>query len=463
MVEYPANCFAYPYLVTMCSTSSSPNCGSVRRVIDINYANKKRATSFKWMFVNIALLSMFAYDLWRACACACPGGTSGWHYAEAAAAAGALANLALHVRRLLRRAPPAPHSPHSPRSPPARPRSPLGEDDDAWPAAGALRWRAPPSPPRSPPSPQSPPSPPSPSSDAFIADAAELAAYLRAHALRPAAEAAASEGRAWPPPPASPSPPPYQLASSEAERGPSEESGAARAPQVWRRLHLDPQRLTQWNLNLRLWLHLTILERLVREMDEVDAALGALGVEGRLGALGVERLRALCGGAAVGAAAAASLRALLPFLEPFADQRYAVQRVRELARDGCLGAYKWAGGGGGWEEGRPSDAELVLHLFATYLDGQAPGGGRAFSGAHLSAAPASPPRGPRALSVHRATLRPPHYVLVVGEETVEVCAGRNNLLHTLLVLVAALAAHEPPALRLQLGRAGLNLLWVIGR
>lgn len=46
----------------------------------------------------------------------------------------------------------------------------------------------------------------------------------------------------------------------------------------------------------------------------------------------------------------------------------------------------------------------------------------------------------------------------------QVGAGRNNLLHCLLLFVAVCAAREPPALqRLHLGRAGLNLLWVVGR
>lgn len=137
-----------------------------------------------------------------------------------------------------------------------------------------------------------------------------------------------------------------------------------------------------------------------------------------------------------------------------------------MAHGGCLSSYRWNGGGSEWDESKPTDAEVVLHLLATYLDAQLPpaGGARPFSSVHLSAAPAPPPRGPAALALHRLSARPPHFALVLGAETVELARGRNNLLHTLLLFLAAAARHEPPALRrLHLGRAGLNMLWIIGR
>lgn len=249
--------------------------------------------------------------------------------------------------------------------------------------------------------------------------------------------------------------------SSALEEGAGAGAGAG-APAAWRRLLLEPARVTEWNQNLRLWLHCTILQRLVREMARVDEALGALGLgEARLGHVGVERLQKL-----PAAAALPSLGALLPYLEPFADQRYVVQRIRELAHGGCLSGYRWNGGGSDWDESKPTDAELLLRLLAAYLDGQLPPApaARPFSSVHLSQAPGSPPRGPHALAIHRTAARPPHYVLALGDETVEVARGRNNLLHTVLLFVAAAARADPPALqRLHLGPAGLNMLWIIGR
>ncbi|VVC99678.1 unnamed protein product, partial [Leptidea sinapis] len=110
------------------------------------------------------------------------------------------------------------------------------------------------------------------------------------------------------------------------------------------------------------WIHVTILERLVRELERVDEELwrAAAAERGELRAgLPLDRLRAL-----------PRCAALLPFLEPYVEQRYVVPRIRELAKGGCMSAYRWNGGGADWDEAKPTDSELVLHLVATYLDTQ---------------------------------------------------------------------------------------------
>lgn len=271
----------------------------------------------------------------------------------------------------------------------------------------------------------------------------------------------------------SPPPPlqPYQVSPLRAEPSLSATPpGGGAPPAPWRRLRLDPARLAHFNLNLRRWLHATVLERLVRELDALDSALGVAGHEARAGAASPARLAALA--AAAPAPLARRLRDLLPFLRPFTEQAYVVRRVRELARGPCLAAYRWDGGSAGWEAARcPPDAELVLRLLAAYLDGVVPGGGQsgggesgAFTAAHTSCAPASPPRGPGVLCIHRASLAPPHYLVAVEHEVVETGRGRDNLLHSVLVFLAAAARRSPPALlRLHLGPAGLNMLWILDR
>lgn len=87
----------------------------------------------------------------------------------------------------------------------------------------------------------------------------------------------------------------------------------------------------------------------------------------------------------------------------------------DLSHGGCLSAFRWDGGGRGWSVARPPDAELLLHLLATYLDLVVPGGD--FSARHVSAAPAPPAR---PLALHRVARSPPHYALVLGDETIEV-------------------------------------------
>ncbi|KAH9641858.1 hypothetical protein HF086_014668 [Spodoptera exigua] len=356
------------------------------------------------------------------------------------------------------RARPAPPPPAAPPRAPPRP-APADTEPDADVSLSPRRvWRADASPPPSPPSPASPRADRT-SPDQFIADSHSLAAYLRDYSERLRPEPAASS---WATSAAGAGAAHYQL-SAPAAAARAEHEPAAPAPHVWRRLHLEPRRLEQWNLNLRLWLHATILQRLVRELAAADDALAAAGLDARMGAASVERLRAA---AAAAPHSLQTLPALLAYLEPFADQRYVVQRIKELARGGCLSAYRWNGGGSEWDDSKPTDAELVMHLLATYLDAALPAAGcaRPFSSAHLSAAPEPPARGPGALAVHRVSLRPPQYALVLGGDTVEPARGRNNLLHTLLLFLAAAARADPPALRrLHLGRAGLNMLWIIGR
>ncbi|KAI8429523.1 hypothetical protein MSG28_000156 [Choristoneura fumiferana] len=60
----------------------SPNSSLMQRTLDLQYENKKRASSLKWSVINGVLFVVFVYDL----SCKCPGYTSAFHYAEYALA-----------------------------------------------------------------------------------------------------------------------------------------------------------------------------------------------------------------------------------------------------------------------------------------------------------------------------------------------------------------------------------------
>lgn len=69
--------------------------------------------------------------------------------------------------------------------------------------------------------------------------------------------------------------------------------------------------------------------------------------------------------------------------------------------------------------------QLVMHLLATYLDSQLlplpqNPDGRPFSTQHFFKSPEKPPKAKNTLAIHQTSLHPPHYVLVVGEETLDV-------------------------------------------
>ncbi|CAH0695578.1 unnamed protein product [Spodoptera exigua] len=308
----------------------SPQSRLVQHTIDLNYANRKRSTSLKWILVNIALLLVFAYDLCYKC----PGYTSALHYVELCCAGVLAANALQHGLRLAR-ARPAPPPPAAPRRAPPRP-APADTEPDADVSLSPRRvWRADASPPPSPPSPASPRADRT-SPDQFIADSHSLAAYLRDYSERLRPEPAASS---WATSAAGAGAAHYQL-SAPAAAARAEHEPAAPAPHVWRRLHLEPRRLEQWNLNLRLWLHATILQRLVRELAAADDALAAAGLDARMGAASVERLRAA---AAAAPHSLQTLPALLAYLEPFADQRYVVQRIKGQLGTLCISLYSWNG------------------------------------------------------------------------------------------------------------------------
>ncbi|CAF4876286.1 unnamed protein product [Pieris macdunnoughi] len=459
----------------------------VQRTIDLNYANKKRTGSLKWIFVNAIFLLVFTYDL----SCKCPGYTSVFHYIEMACAVVVAANLIQHLIRLLpRRAPPITLTRNQQRllglqqsdldssfilseslersvNESAAEDSWVGSDADL--SLSPRAWSSPTtsSPNRTSPS-ATPPSttPPSYSptrpffdidnnKDCFIADKKSLDKYLKEIETCTTTEGGRNDN-SWSAtattPPYAAVTPTYQLASVDTGRNTSTEEGAmAGAPQVWWQLDLDPRRLTQFNLNLRLWVHVTILTRLLEELRRADETVRRAGVApaGALlsGRVPLDRLRNL-----------PDLAPLLPFLEPFPDQRYLLRRLRELASGECMSGYRWNTGGADWDDTKPTDAELVLHLVATYLDVQ--GGASARTGPrHVEGG-----WGTEELGIRRVSTKPAHYALLLGGQRIEVPRGRNNLLHTLLCLLAAAARRTPPALaRMHLGPAGLNMLWIIGR
>lgn len=47
---------------------------------------------------------------------------------------------------------------------------------------------------------------------------------------------------------------------------------------------------------------------------------------------------------------------------------YVRRRVAELAQGQCVSGYSWDGGGAQWAASLPTDAELLIHTLATYLD-----------------------------------------------------------------------------------------------
>ena len=68
--------------------------------------------------------------------------------------------------------------------------------------------------------------------------------------------------------------------------------------------------------------------------------------------------------------------------------------------------------------------QLIMHLLATYLDSQLPpvakhAEGRPFSSQYLVKTPDRPPTSPPKPIIYQSQINPPHYLLLVGDETLQ--------------------------------------------
>ncbi|XP_018573554.1 transmembrane protein 209 [Anoplophora glabripennis] len=244
------------------------------------------------------------------------------------------------------------------------------------------------------------------------------------------------------------------------------------ALEVWTRINVDSVALTQWNENLRKWISQTILERLVEEFDRINDSLEKHGLTDiKIGRVGLDRLRKTAQMVPI-AQFIPSLATLIPFLEVTTNQEYLEKRIRELARGGCMSEFKWNGGssynGKDWDDSLPTDCAVVMHLLASYLDTQLmplPNmpDTKPFSGHHyIKATDKMPPLAPNSLFIQQVSEKPPHYRVVVGEKVYEMVKGYNNLFHSILFFIYHVNKMEHGMLgRVNLGRAGVNILWVI--
>jgi len=256
-------------------------------------------------------------------------------------------------------------------------------------------------------------------------------------------------------------------------------SDKTKASVLSQRLGIDPLDLVGWNENLRVWLTQTVLRPLVKEIDSANAALPKQGVaDCQIGQVAVERLRKVAALPQV-AQSVPHLTALLPYLEVSPDQSYLISRVRLLAKTGALSLFRWNGGGDGWTERLPSDAELLVHCLACYFDARLLTSAsmrlsgttnpqaevmKPFTGVHFYRHGEKPgePAKENNLAIVQVGRSPAHYVVQVGAGQLDVGTGRNNLIHTILLFLYRVRQDRAGMLgRVNLGLSGLNLLWVL--
>jgi len=154
------------------------------------------------------------------------------------------------------------------------------------------------------------------------------------------------------------------------------------------------------------------------------------------------------------------------------NQDYLVQRLKDLEKGRCMSEFRWNSGGEykgkPWAEHLPTDSAIIMHLFFTYLDTNAPPSysfpeGRAVTSKHfIQSLDKLDLTSKDTLCIYQSSVNPPHYQLVVGETVYELQKGRNNMFSAMLLFLYHIKMNEDGMLkRINLGPSGLNILWVL--
>lgn len=238
----------------------------------------------------------------------------------------------------------------------------------------------------------------------------------------------------------------------------------------WKKYDINNETLTQWNSNIRKWLSQTILDCLSKEIDEIDSSLLKHGVSDvQMGYVGLDRLRQTAQSNMI-LQLIPNLSILVPFLEVTTNQEYLVNRIRQLARGGCMSDFKWKGGGRyndkEWNTTLPSDSQILMHFFITYMDTQllpVPNHPeiKPFSGHYYIKLNEEVPPGVK-FAIQLCCENPPHFRVHAGGKVYEITQGYNNLFHTILFFLHRVNEIEYGMLGgINLGKSGVNILWVI--
>ncbi|XP_052820961.1 transmembrane protein 209-like isoform X2 [Mya arenaria] len=217
----------------------------------------------------------------------------------------------------------------------------------------------------------------------------------------------------------------YQLASRSPQSHKSRTDDSDNmGEEVWRPLGVTDDDLFLWIERLRKWLGNTIMVKLSREIDAINLQLRKIGSEDtEIGEVGVSTLKQL---ALTKVAHVPTLNMMVPYLDCTSNQEYMVKRIKELGSDGCVSEFLWNRGGGGgqygkpWSEHLPTDTQLVMHMFCTYLDSRLPPDlrypdGKTFTSQHFLKTPDKPNLEKDNLLLYQTSINPPHFQVVIKD------------------------------------------------
>ncbi|OTF76827.1 Cytochrome B561-like protein [Euroglyphus maynei] len=244
------------------------------------------------------------------------------------------------------------------------------------------------------------------------------------------------------------------------EKSESLNSSTRALEKILTKLNVDDSRLNQMVENIRKWISQTILVRLCQEIKSINKLILEKGyIDSMIGETPLKNLKQL----------AENRRREFPTLEqvcPFLDisnvrnientiplQEYLVRRLKDLAKGGCMIEFLWDGGGNynyrPWkQDSMLTDAELILHVFCTYMDSRLLFNptlpeGKPFSSQYFRTAASigscSSTSSMKSIKsdtyIQQDRIYPPHYSLMLKGEHFEIAPGRNNLFYALLIFI----------------------------
>ncbi|XP_073837897.1 transmembrane protein 209 [Musca autumnalis] len=242
---------------------------------------------------------------------------------------------------------------------------------------------------------------------------------------------------------------------------------------------ISSEKLAQYVGNLRTWISFTILQRLLKEMEHIDASFKQRGLHDmQIGSIGLERLKKTVENQQFVTQYMPMLPMVVPFLEMSSNQEYLVQRIKDLAKGSCIADYRWNSGseyhGLKWDEHLPTDSAILFHLFCVYLDSQLmplpQGGGRPFYNRYVIIGEEKrSAKDTVALVQNKARcailcsnpLKPKFNFISDGE--IHNCAyDRNNLFYVIIQFLIYMRTHQESCLEgVNLGKSGINIMCVI--
>ncbi|XP_002730812.1 transmembrane protein 209-like [Saccoglossus kowalevskii] len=242
------------------------------------------------------------------------------------------------------------------------------------------------------------------------------------------------------------------------------------ANESWAKLGVVRDAVEEWIENLRKWIAQTVLKNLMKEIEEINTKLRQMGsAELQIGEVGITSLRQISQSKCH---LIPSLPKVLSYLDVSANQEYLIQRLAELSQGGCMSDFRWNGGGDyrgrKWDHDLPTDCVILQHLLCTYLDSQLPPhpkypDGKTFTNQYFMKTPDKPDLKKKDnILIFQSKINPPHYKVIIGDDTWDVPKGRSNMFQAILLFFHHIKTKEHGMLgRVNLSSSGVNILWIL--